>query len=519
MTDARFLRTLIPSLPSEFANALRNLCSTNSANELFLENFVRLLTGAECTSDASQSLRDEWVAKQTATRQALAELVQTPAGENSGALKRPLDQGDTEGSKRQRVSPPDTSTDLTSDPVQFTLHAVSTTSPVRKKVDISIRKSSVTFTNPSSGNVEATVPLSSLKRAFLLPTRGKTKAHWTVVILSNDVTEKAAAKAKDDSPQIIFGIDASTTAPLYTTSLNGKETHAKGSPSLPAIRAFLSNLPKEVTVHEPSTDEFKSSVNQLGSTSASSTGVPGVEAYRAAKQGNLWFMKEGLLWGESKPCEFWALEDLLNPSEGVRLSPGSGRVFSVTVVRKSSDEQKMKVEGEEEEEDLGFETEMSMIDSRERDGVFDWVRKHQNMFGRKPGDAPAPAATATKSKAPVPSGPLTIRSIAMESDSEDEDFVGSDSDSDGSGSSEDDEEGSDEDGEGEDDEEEEDAEGSNAENEEDGDEELDPARHPLMRPGAMPKMSKAVMDAVVGMVEDDFMGAGDAEGEVDELDD
>jgi hypothetical protein len=35
----------------------------------------------------------------------------------------------------------------------------------------------------------------------------------------------------------------------------------------------------------------------------------------------------------------------------------------------------------------------------------------------------------------------------------------------------------------------------------------------------MPKMSKAVMDAVVGMVEEDLIGGGEGDEEVDELDD
>ena len=50
---------------------------------------------------------------------------------------------------------------------------------------------------------------------------------------------------------------------------------------------------------------------------------------------------------------------------------------------------------------------------------------------------------------------------------------------------------------------------------------LDPARHPLMRAGAMPKMSKAAMDMAVGMVVDDLVGGHEVEqdGEEDELDD
>ena len=48
-----------------------------------------------------------------------------------------------------------------------------------------------------------------------------------------------------------------------------------------------------------------------------------------------------------------------------------------------------------------------------------------------------------------------------------------------------------------------------AEDEEDNDEgeeeDMDPAHHPLLRPGAMPRMSRAAIDAVVGMVEKDLM--------------
>ncbi|RXW22542.1 hypothetical protein EST38_g3302 [Candolleomyces aberdarensis] len=433
----------------------------------------------------------------------------------NGTLKRSHDDVSSEGSKRQRLSP-QSSTVAGDEPAQFTLHAISTTSPVRKKVDISIRESGITFTNPTTGSVEATVPLTSLRRAFLLPTRGKTKAHWTVVLLSSDTTEKSTAKgAANDSPQIIFGLDATTTAPLTITKQGGeKEVIAKGSPVLPAIRSFLSSLPDSITQLEPSTDVFKSSVNQFGSTvkSASTTGVPGVEAYRAAKVGSLWFMKEGLLWGESKPCEFWALEDLLGPSEGARLSPGSGRVLSITLVRKDQ-----ASEGtEEEEESMGIETELSMIDSRERDGISDWIRKHQNMFGRKPGDAPI--VEQLKAKPPPPSGPVTIRSLMLDSDSEDEDFVGSSSSGEGSGSDNNNEDS---------DEDEEEAEGSDGEGDGDGDSdaeidgeaegELDPAHHPLLRSGAVPKLSKAAIEMAVGIVEDDLMGGND--DEVDELDD
>ena len=38
--------------------------------------------------------------------------------------------------------------------------------------------------------------------------------------------------------------------------------------------------------------------------------------------------------------------------------------------------------------------------------------------------------------------------------------------------------------------------------------ELNPKHHPLLQPGAMPRMSRAAVEAVVGMVEQDLMGGG-----------
>jgi hypothetical protein len=49
--------------------------------------------------------------------------------------------------------------------------------------------------------------------------------------------------------------------------------------------------------------------------------------------------------------------------------------------------------------------------------------------------------------------------------------------------------------------------------------ELDPAHHPLLRAGAVPRMSKGARDMVVGIVEEAFMGSGgQEEDELDEED-
>ncbi|KAH6904424.1 histone chaperone Rttp106-like-domain-containing protein [Coprinopsis sp. MPI-PUGE-AT-0042] len=524
--DAKYLDQVAPLLPEQLLASLSNLRTFPNA-EAFLEDFLRFVVGAAPSSATTATLQKQWQEKQAVARGTILSLL-PPSQSHTNGQKRTLDEG-TSGAdpKRQKTSPPSNAPPTADDTPVFTLHSVSATSPVRRKVDITIGKSTITFKHATSGNLESVIPLSSIRRAFLLPTRGKSKPHWTVVLLSSDTADKdkPSGSATQDSPQIIFGLDATTTAPLNTSTYpNGgseptKSTLAKGSPSLPAIREFLSHLPG-VVLHEPTSAVFKSAVTGIGSN-ASTTGIPGVEAYRAAKQGNLWFMKEGILWGENKPCEFWSVEDLINGVEGVRISPGSGRVFSITLARKLETEESDENNGEDEDQGpQAIETELGMIDSRERDVIADWVRKQQHLFGRKAGDAPLTSEEIKKQKEKQPkyTGPVTIHQLAAESDSEDEDFtVSSDDDDGGSAASDSDSEDG---GSNADSNDEQDAEGTDDDGEGEEEEEvLDPAHHPLLRPGAMPKMSKAAMNMVVDMMEDEVMGAASDGPEGDELDD
>lgn len=205
-------------------------------------------------------------------------------------------------------------------------------------------------------------------------------------------------------------------------------------------------------------------------------------------------------------------------SEGVRVVSATGRTCSVYLTRKGSggggdeDEEGEEEDGDE-EEDLGEETEFAMIEGREMEGISRWVRERRGAFGRTPGSGPVDEEARGKQEKVVHAGPMTINQIGDDED-EDEDgsFEGSSSDS-GSGGASSGEEGTDGGDEGEReplDEDEDD--GGDAEGDEDGEGELDPAHHPLMRPGAMPRMSRAVLDMVVDLVEDDMMGGGEQDG-------
>lgn len=242
----------------------------------------------------------------------------------------------------------------------------------------------------------------------------------------------------------------------------------------------------------------------------------------------------GILWANARPCEFYALEDLAPDSDtpgmgGVKTISATGRTFSVFVTRRgipvSASDEEDGSDGEHVEE--GEETEFAMIDGRESENVNAWIRKYRARFGKtlaKQGDTvKATMGVDVKGKGKARAEPEDIiPADDDESDASDEDYAAP-SDSDG-GEPSSDSEGSDneEGGQGGANEEEEAEDSDDGDAEEEEEEELDPARHPLLRPGAMPNMSKAAMDAAVSIVMGD-MGRADIEveeseeEEVDEL--
>lgn len=525
-SSSLYLRSILPTLPTPIASKIRSLCASSPDNELIFEHLIRLLAGAEPEAEPSlKDLKGSWTEKQADTLKIIAGL--HPPDKKRG---REEDSDDVQQAKRPRLDP--------GDPL-FTLHAISTTSPVRKKVDVTIHKNAITFTHSTSRAVEATIPLDSLNRAFILPTRGKSKPHWTVVLLSSDVPAekpKPNTTASDNEQQIIFGLDAVPSTTFKVTSHPTVIESPRGNPTISHIHSFLSYLPKRVVAITPSVSTFKSACPGIGASA--SEGIPGVEAYRGAKPGNLWFAEEGVLWGESKPCEFWAVGDLLTREEGVRVV-GAGKTCSVILTRRIQSSHQDKDDEEE-----GEETEFGMVDSREREGIYEWVRKHRNLFaaGGAQSSSTNPAAAAVtagsskssnssakdrKANHPSSAGPLTIRTLQDgDSDSEDGDFEDSSvedldgsekmSGEEGDESSNDSSSNSGEDS-GADDA---DADADNADEADmdtNDDGPLDPAHHPLLRPGAMPRMSKAAMEMAVGIVENAFGGGAD-EDEVDEQD-
>ncbi|OAX34704.1 hypothetical protein K503DRAFT_747018 [Rhizopogon vinicolor AM-OR11-026] len=514
-----YLDALSSHFPQQCSSIMASLSSEQARSTV--DTLLAFASGGECPKDVSPQGQLEWARKQPDAMRAIQDMHVQKCTKRGRAAST---DGEGVGSEVKRQKTTDV---LEDDRPIFTLPSISTTSPVRKKVDITIHEKTIRFVNPSSRAVEAAIPLSSLSRAFLVPTRGKAKQHWTVVILSSDVPEKG--KATTSNPhQIIFGLDAISTSKFDTTSYSGSSapstsTVTKGDETLAPLREFLTHLP--IPALEASATVFRSAC----ATPKSGHSAAGVDAYLAAKQGTLWFFDSGILWGESKPCEFWAVGDLV-PKDGVRMISATGRTCSVILGRKAPPS--TSTDDPKGEDDVGagggdiVETEFSMVDGREQDPINAWVRQRKHLMGKgsaPPSPKPEQGTSGKKTspqEQPSTGGATAANGPAWDdSDSDDEDYENSSEDIGNSSSS--DSEASDRGSSGnlEDGSEEEDNGGSDAVGEESGEEseeELQEKHHPLMRPGAMPRMSKAAIDVVVDMVNEDMMGGSEEEDELDD---
>jgi hypothetical protein len=574
-----YIQAVAPWLPANYPLKLQSLCQS-SEDVLILEVVLRFLCGGECPPDAAPRVRQEWSEKQRAVMLSIQALrgsaapradpkrkwEHEPNGVDDASPKRsrlpnghhhaplphphqlphpshapsasPPPPGTAippalrrEASPRHLKVSPESPTPHSAPAIAqdghplFTIHNVSVTSPVRKKVDITVGQSSIQMLNPTTSAIEATLPVAIFVRAFILPTRGKSKPHWTVVLAASDEPGK---------PQIVFGVEAmsplgyKTTEYSYGPPLKSQTHHPRNTPTIPSLRAFLRYVPAAAPVLEPTTAVFRSAV-QPSALNATSTqpspdrpeGVPGIEAYRGSKQGTLWFFREGILWGESKPCEFWAVEDLAGGGEAVRLLSATGRTCSIFLKRAPKAGRGGEDDVEMDQE--GTETEFSMIDGREQEPVSAWVRAHRHLFGqgqakangrdKHPNGTSSPRQNGDAHSMPNGKhekgywGKVTLNNLPDGSDDEDDESYKQSGSEDGSATSSSSSSSGNSNGtRGTASQRSASAEHSNAgsakeEEDDDDDEMMDPARHPLMHPGAMPKrITREAVEMAVGMV-------------------
>lgn len=374
------LDSLLDSLPPSLKNHLQQLLTTNDSDQTrkSLENLLKFILGNPhpATSNDTQSA---WEHAQSIWKNKLNTLTN-----GSISVKRPLDQDAESNGKSKKPK-----LEVSGEPL-FTVHGISVATPIRKKMDVTIGTSAITLTLPGSDTLEASIALTDLNRAFLLSTPGKAKPHHTIVLMNDGTFSKDKDTKSTDLPHIIFGIDATLTTPLKATAhtpSSSSTTHPKASPSLPLLLEFFSHLPSTFPFYDTSRATFRSAVDKSEC---------GITAYLGAKEGHLYFFKEGILWGEKKPCMWYGIGDL----ERAKAWTVTGRNASLYLEQVH--------EGDLEEDEPPPSIEFSMIDGKEIGGMQDWIATAQSSFGSsKSGTSAAVATKTTSSSKAAKSSPLS----------------------------------------------------------------------------------------------------------------
>ena len=506
----------------------------------FIDTALRLASGGPSRLDDAPSIRDSWLEIQTSVQRALHALHPTTTTTTASSSKQQAKRkhslssspnNDNENNKKLKYEDGgEGDIDDKDDAPQLTLHAISATAPVRHKVDITLHARTLRLAHSTTGAPTARCARTALTRVFLLPTRARSSGalQWTALLLAGDKPAPPAPRGGGKGAKT-----ATTTATAVRFELACSVPDSSNSATIPRITVHARASTSSSTPTPTTTSAREAVFTLLSSTISGSTvalttverGAPlaGITAFRGVRETSLWFFDDvanagaGIL-ADGRPAEHWALADLARGEAGVRVRTATGRTCSVVFMRRRScdDGTGERGDGEEEEEEEGEETEFQMIDGKERERILEWVRRHRGAFGIANIRGKDDEAKAQESSRSGINGREEETGGGGREDSDsDSDFEasgesdggspsGSSNSGSGSGSRRSDV-GSDAGSGDEDEPENEDEEEDGSGNESELDDNLDPKHHPLLRAGALPKMSRAAMDAAVELTVGDLL--------------
>ncbi|KAH9039656.1 hypothetical protein EDB85DRAFT_265993 [Lactarius pseudohatsudake] len=519
--DTPYLNALLDAVPDDAIPLDLKTASTSHSVPKFVDAALRLASGGSSRPDDDARLRDAWPQIQASLQHALHALGSPPA---HAKRKRSPSPSPAQAPPTNKKPKHEEEEDGEEDPPHLTLHALSATAPVRHKVDITLHARSLRLAHATTGALVARCARAALTRAFLLPTRARATGapQWTALLLAGDTPTPApsAASRKNNGAGAAKGKEKVSARFELACSVSeaGKVPHLTSHRSTSTSASSSSSLlPTPSTPHQALLSLLSSLSTSTPTTGTGTYPAPklvqiergarlaGITAFRGARETSLWFLEGAGILVDTRPAEFWALADLARGDAGVRVLSATGRTCTVILTRCPPPH---TTEGSE-EDDEGEETEFQMIDGKEREGIMEWVRKHKSAFGIAIAQR-AGAGTGTEGGVVARGDSDSDSDFEQESGGSDDGSPSSGGSSSGPGEHEGGEESGNESGA------DEGAEGSaEAESDDEGDDEeiveLDPKRHPLLRAaaaGAIPKMSRAAVDAAVGLVVDDLVGRG-----------
>ncbi|KAJ3042261.1 hypothetical protein HDV00_007628 [Rhizophlyctis rosea] len=187
----------------------------------------------------------------------------------------------------------------------YTLQEVSIVSPFRKKLDVKFHPSGISLTNGKTQSTEYTLSRSTFAHLIRLPSPNKAKPHTTICVLSNTGDHLIFGYEEKGSNLRLVDHRSETTTTL------DKDVNANEK-ILPAMAPVMTS---GLTWLEPDSGVVNKKKH------------PFVNCYVKAKEGQLYFLTEGIFFGFKKPIIYIPHEDI----EQLNIMNVTGRTFSFII--------------------------------------------------------------------------------------------------------------------------------------------------------------------------------------------
>lgn len=230
---------------------------------------------------------------------------------------------------------------------------VSFSIPQRKKYTLQVGQATglwATIPSGSEPSVEFGVKWDRVQDIFCLPVPEKAQAQHNFCVFST-------AEGENAGEQLLWTIPSTTPkSGTVTGDIAVQPDDTYKSILVSAINMALKPFKKQVL--EPSKDEFASRIAQAHRKGETAFHV---KAFRGSKDGYLFLLATGVLWGFKKPLEFFPFDAI----ESVSYTSILQRTFNMNIAFRPSNEADIQ------------DFEFSMIDQADFGGIDDYVKRHR----------------------------------------------------------------------------------------------------------------------------------------------
>ncbi|PKY04049.1 Rtt106-domain-containing protein [Aspergillus campestris IBT 28561] len=380
----------------------------------------------------------------TASAPIVQPVIETAAAatDSPAAKKRKLQNGDVTGTAQSSVDV------KSSAPLQFYMQDVSFAIPQRKKLTLEITAGSgiLRARNQASKEVEFGIPMHRIQHVVCLPVPEKNQRQFNFCIIPQNGDGINTPPQGELVPEcMVFTVNDGPAKAAFTGS--GQQIgNGEGETAEKMVRQILDEHLSQTKVVRPDEREFVSAMPEAHRKGEKAYHV---KAFRGSKEGYLFLLPTGIMFGFKKPLLFFAFETV----DSISYTSVLQRTFNLNVMARP-------ITGDE-----PLEFEFSMIDQANFSGIDAYIRKHglqdaslaearrAKKYNVNPNKADEEAVKTEDGAAEEEESELqkAQRELEDQEDEDEEDYdPGSESDTDGSGSSSDDDD-DDEDGQGEED--------------------------------------------------------------------